>query len=56
MKSIRGIELADVNALYEGWQGRIFELLMGQPIQVGGFRSSVELADLAGIATGEPGG
>ncbi len=55
MKSIRGIELADVNALYEGWQGRIFELLMGQQIHVGGFQSSMELADLAGIAAGSRG-
>ena len=55
MKSIRGIELADVNALYEGWQGRIFELLMGQQLHVGGLQSSMELADLAEIAAGSRG-
>jgi SAM-dependent methyltransferase len=55
MKSIRGIEPADVNALYEGWQGRIFELMMGQQLHVGGFVSSMELADHAEIAAGSRG-
>jgi SAM-dependent methyltransferase len=55
MKSIAGVDLASVSALYEGWQGRIFELLMGQQIHVGGFASSMELADLAGIAAGSRG-
>jgi sarcosine/dimethylglycine N-methyltransferase len=55
MTSIRGAELADVTALYEGWQRRLFALLMGQQLHVGGFQSSMELADLAGIAAGSRG-
>jgi len=55
MKSTQGIKLADVNALYAMWQWRIFELMMGQQLHVGGFRSSMELAELAGIAPGSRG-
>jgi hypothetical protein len=35
MTSTRGPELADVKALYEGWQRRLFALLMGQQLHAG---------------------
>jgi len=55
MTSPRGPELADVKALYESWQRRLFALLMGQQLHVGGFQSSMELAELAEIASGSRG-
>lgn len=55
MKSIQGIELSDVNAVYDGWQRETYELIMGRQIHVGGLKSSRELADLAGIEAGHRG-
>ena len=55
MKSIRDIDVTHVSALYDGVPRRIFELLMGQQIHLGGFASSMELAELAGIAAGSRG-
>ncbi len=52
---MRGIELPEVRALYEGRPARIYELLMGQQIHIGGLVSTLELADLAGIGEGSRG-
>ncbi len=49
MKSSEGVQLADVNAVYDGAQGDLFELLFGEQIHIGGFQSSMELARRAGI-------
>ena len=49
MKSIAGIGLRDVQAVYSGPEGELWELIMGQQIHVGGFRSSMELAERAGV-------
>ena len=49
MKSIAGISLADVNAIYDGTEGDLWELVMGQQIHIGGMKSSMELAERAGI-------
>ena len=46
---------ADVKAVYDGVQARLYELFMGQQIHVGGLRSSIELADAAGIGSGQRG-
>jgi ubiquinone/menaquinone biosynthesis C-methylase UbiE len=48
-------KLADVQVVYEGIQAQIYELFMGQQIHIGGFRSTMELADLARIAAGDRG-
>ena len=48
-------KFADVQAVYEGLQGQIYELFMGQQIHIGGFKSSMELADLAQIGAGDRG-
>ena len=50
MKSIANIGLSDVQAVYSGPEGRLWELVMGQQIHIGGMRSSMELAEKAGIA------
>lgn len=55
MKSVAGIGLADVQAVYGGPEGELWELIMGEQIHIGGFRSSMDLAQKAGIASGTSG-
>ena len=55
MKSIKGVGLNDVKAVYDGAEGDLWELLMGQQIHIGGFKSSMDLAERAGIAAGQRG-
>lgn len=55
MKSIAGIGLADVQNVYSGPEGELWELVMGEQIHIGGLRSSMDLADRAGIAAGTSG-
>jgi ubiquinone/menaquinone biosynthesis C-methylase UbiE len=55
VKTISGIGLADVQAVYGGPEGDLWELVMGQQIHVGGFRSSLDLAERAGIGAGMSG-
>jgi SAM-dependent methyltransferase len=55
MKSIEGVGLTDVKAVYDGQEGDLWELIMGQQIHIGGFQSSMELADRAGIGAGQRG-
>jgi len=49
MKSIENINLKDVQAVYSGPEGRLWELIMGEQIHIGGFVSSMDLAQRAGI-------
>jgi len=55
MKSIKGIGLKDVQNVYSGAEGDLWELIMGEQIHIGGFKSSMELADKAGIGKGMKG-
>ena len=55
MKRTEGIGLADVQAVYGGPEGDLWELLMGQQIHIGGFQSSMHLAEKAGIGPGVSG-
>ncbi len=55
MKSAPQIHLSDVQAVYSGPEGRLWELLMGEQIHLGGFQSSMDLAQRAGIAAGGSG-
>lgn len=52
MKSIDNVGLEDVTAVYNGPEGNLWELLMGQQIHIGGFKSSMDLAERAGIGAG----
>ena len=55
MKTIDGIGLTDVQAVYNGPEGVLWELVMGEQIHIGGFASSLDLAEkaqIAGNATG----
>jgi ubiquinone/menaquinone biosynthesis C-methylase UbiE len=47
------ITLEDVNVVYAGPEGRLWELIMGEQIHVGGFASSMALAQKAGIREGQ---
>jgi len=55
MKSKSGIGLKDVQAVYGGPEGDLWELVMGQQIHIGGFASSMDLAEKAGIGAGASG-
>ncbi|MHC4122127.1 MAG: class I SAM-dependent methyltransferase [Planctomycetota bacterium] len=55
MKSLKKIGLSDVQAVYSGPEGSLWELIMGQQIHIGGFVSSMELAEKAGIGPGMTG-
>lgn len=55
MKQITNIGLADVQDVYSGPEGELWELVMGQQIHIGGFRSSLDLAEQAGIRPGMSG-
>ncbi len=55
MKSIQGVGLNEVKAVYDGAEGDLWELFMGQQIHIGGFKSSMDLAERAGIGAGQRG-
>ena len=55
MKSAPQVHLADVQAVYAGPEGRLWELLMGEQIHLGGLQSSMDLAQRAGILAGSHG-
>jgi SAM-dependent methyltransferase len=55
MESIAAVGLADVQAVYDGPEGELWELVMGEQIHIGGFNSSMDLAERAGIGTGMTG-
>jgi SAM-dependent methyltransferase len=47
--------LQDVQAVYSGPEGALWELIMGEQIHIGGLKSSRNLADAAGIQPGSRG-
>ena len=49
MKTIKNIGLENVQAVYDGPEGDLWELVMGEQIHIGGFQSSMDLAKRAGI-------
>ncbi len=55
MKCLSRIGLRDVQNVYSGAEGRLWELLMGEQIHIGGFQSSMDLAERAGIGAGMQG-
>ena len=55
MKSTSGIGLSNVQAVYSGAEGDLWELIMGEQIHIGGFKSSMALAEKAGIGKGMKG-
>jgi SAM-dependent methyltransferase len=55
MKSVQGVGLKDVQGVYSGPEGDLWELIMGEQIHIGGFASSMDLAQRAGIQSGTSG-
>jgi len=55
MKSIDNIGISNVQAVYGGPEGELWELIMGEQIHIGGFVSSMDLAEKAGIGAGTRG-
>ncbi len=55
MKTAPLIHLADVQAVYSGTEGRLWELLMGEQIHLGGFASSADLAEHADLGARQHG-
>jgi ubiquinone/menaquinone biosynthesis C-methylase UbiE len=52
MQRHSNIHLANVQTVYSGPEGRLWELLMGEQIHLGGLASSLDLAERAGIQAG----
>lgn len=52
MQTASQIHLTDIQAVYSGPEGRLWELLMGEQIHIGGLQSSLNLAERAGIGEG----
>lgn len=44
------VDLNTVKAVYNGAEGDLWELIMGQQIHIGGFQSSMDLSERAGLA------
>jgi SAM-dependent methyltransferase len=55
MKTLSGITLRDVQSVYSGPEFQLWELVMGEQIHLGGYASSMALADRAGICAGTSG-
>lgn len=55
MKQVQGIGLSEVQTVYSGAEGDLWELIMGQQIHIGGLTSSLDLAERAGIVPGSKG-
>ncbi len=55
MKALANIGLKNVQAVYGGPEGDLWELVMGHQIHIGGFKSSMDLAEKAGIGDGMTG-
>jgi len=55
MKETKGIALSNVQAVYDGPEGDLWELIMGEQIHIGGFSSSMDLAERAGVGPGMKG-
>ena len=55
MKSTKNIGLDNVKEVYNGPEGDLWELIMGEQIHIGGFASSMDLADRAGVGSGMQG-
>lgn len=55
MKKLEGATLKDVQEVYSGPEGDLWELIMGEQIHIGGFQSSIDLAKKADIGKGMAG-
>lgn len=52
MKATTNVSLDSVRQVYDGPEGDLWELIMGEQIHIGGFQSTMDLAKKAGIGPG----
>ena len=52
---VTAITREDVRDAYDGVEGRLYELMMGELLHLGGLQSSLELVECAGIEQGSRG-
>jgi ubiquinone/menaquinone biosynthesis C-methylase UbiE len=55
VKTIQNLGLKDVQDVYSGPEGDLWELVMGEQIHIGGFQSSMDLAERGRIGAGMQG-
>lgn len=55
MKKLPSVALEDVTAVYDGAEGDLWELVMGQQIHIGGLKATLDLAQRAGVGAGQRG-
>jgi ubiquinone/menaquinone biosynthesis C-methylase UbiE len=55
MKQLESMGLSNVQEVYSGPEGQLWELIMGEQIHIGGFVSSMDLAEKAEIKKGTKG-
>jgi len=55
MKTTGNVGLKEVQAVYSGPEGELWEMIMGEQIHIGGFASSMDLAEKAGVGPGMKG-
>ena len=55
MKTKENTGLKEVQEVYSGPEGELWELVMGEQIHIGGFASSMDLAEKAGVGPGMKG-
>jgi SAM-dependent methyltransferase len=55
VQTVSGVGLAEVQAVYDGGEGDLWELVMGEQIHIGGLSASMDLAERAGIEEGGEG-
>jgi sarcosine/dimethylglycine N-methyltransferase len=55
VQTLSGVGLADVQAVYDGAEGDLWELVMGEQIHIGGLSASTDLAGRANIEEGGDG-
>ena len=52
MHTLKTVSPSDIQAVYSGAEGQLWELLMGEQIHIGGLASSIDLGIFGGISAG----
>jgi len=52
MFTLNSVSSSDIQAVYSGAEGQLWELLMGEQVHIGGLSSSIELATFGGVRGG----
>ena len=52
MFRLKNVSAGDIQAVYSGAEGQLWELLMGEKIHIGGLPSSIDLATFGGVQNG----